>query len=174
MSDERSESAPAPEGPPARPLRRGGPALNDPTAFSSHMRNARSEFEHQMERARVEFEEANERINARSGRNLFMAILIGVGIGVVVLGSLLFVKWAFIAFAVPLCLLGIFEFDHHAYQRLCARGSQHQPPSTLKRARQFARRIAHTRHGIRIETARNLDVNGVLRQQRQCRGKLGE
>ena len=116
MSDERSESAPAPEVPPARPLRRGGPALNDPTAFSSHMRNARSEFEHQMERARVEFEEANERINARSGRNLFMAILIGVGIGVVVLGSLLFVKWAFIAFAVPLCLLGIFEFSRALQQ----------------------------------------------------------
>lgn len=74
------------------------------------MRAARSEFESQIERARVEFEEANERLNARSGRNLIVATLIGLAIGVVVLGSLLFWKWAFIAFAVPLCLLGVIEF----------------------------------------------------------------
>jgi len=71
---------------------------------------ARTEFESQFERARVEFEEANERLNARSGRNLIMATLIGLAIGAVVLGSLLFWKWAFIAFAVPLCLMGAFEF----------------------------------------------------------------
>ncbi|MFS0867304.1 phosphatidate cytidylyltransferase [Microbacterium sp. 179-B 1A2 NHS] len=83
---------------------------SDGSVFQSHVRAARSEFESQIERARAEFEEANERINARTGRNLLMAILIGLAIGVIVLGSLLFVKWAFIAFAVPLCLLGIFEF----------------------------------------------------------------
>ncbi|CAL4859873.1 phosphatidate cytidylyltransferase [Microbacterium sp. MM2322] len=75
------------------------------------MRAARSEFESQIERARSEFEEANERLNARSGRNLIVATLIGLAIGVVVLGSLLFWKWAFIAFAVPLCLMGAFEFS---------------------------------------------------------------
>jgi phosphatidate cytidylyltransferase len=107
MSDEGSGSVPPDE----ESLRRAASRRGVPTDLSAHVRAARSEFEQQMERARVEFEEANERINARSGRNLLMAILIGVAIGVVVLGTLLFVKWAFLAFAVPLCLLGIFEFS---------------------------------------------------------------
>ncbi|MFJ6679264.1 phosphatidate cytidylyltransferase [Microbacterium sp. NPDC091382] len=92
-------------------LRRAGGPAGDPSSFHAHVKAARSEFESQFERARVEFEEANERLNARSGRNLIMAILIGLAIGAVVLGSLLFWKWAFIAFAVPLCLMGAFEFS---------------------------------------------------------------
>ena len=83
-----------------------------------HVRAARSEFEHQVDRARADFDRAradfehvNERINERTGRPLLMAILIGVGIGAVVLASLLLVKWAFLLFAVPVCLLGIFEFS---------------------------------------------------------------
>lgn len=79
--------------------------------FQAHVRAARSEFEHQMDRARADFEEVNDRINARTGRNLLMAIVIGVAIGVVVLGSLLFIKWLFLIFAIPVCLLGVFEFS---------------------------------------------------------------
>lgn len=112
MSEDAPGSAVGPETPPSRSeLKRAGQATGDPSSFQSHVRAARSEFESQIERARVEFEEANERINARSGRNLIMATLIGLGIGAIVLGSLLFWKWAFIAFAVPLCLLGAFEFS---------------------------------------------------------------
>ncbi|WP_413353554.1 phosphatidate cytidylyltransferase [Microbacterium sp. 1P06AB] len=91
-------------------LRRAGGPGGDPSSFQAHVKAARTEFESQLERARVEFEEANERLNARSGRNLIMATLIGLAIGAVVLGSLLFWKWAFIAFAVPLCLMGALEF----------------------------------------------------------------
>ncbi|RLK49315.1 phosphatidate cytidylyltransferase [Microbacterium telephonicum] len=85
----------------------------EPTAssFQSHVRAARSEFEHQIDRARADFEHANERINARTGRNLFLAIAIGVGIGLAVLGSLLWIKWLFLVLAIPLCLLGVFEFS---------------------------------------------------------------
>ncbi|MEW2011979.1 MULTISPECIES: phosphatidate cytidylyltransferase [Microbacterium] len=112
MSEDAPGSAVGPETPPSRSeLKRAGRATGDPSSFQSHVRAARSEFESQIERARVEFEEANERINARSGRNLIMATLIGLGIGAIVLGSLLFWKWAFIAFAVPLCFLGAFEFS---------------------------------------------------------------
>ncbi|WHE37588.1 phosphatidate cytidylyltransferase [Microbacterium sp. BDGP8] len=74
------------------------------------MRAARTEFEQHIGRARADFEQANERINARTGRNLFVAILIGVAIGVVVIGSLIFVKWVFVLFAIPVALLGVFEF----------------------------------------------------------------
>lgn len=79
--------------------------------FQAHVRAARSEFEHQIDRARADFDQVNDRINARTGRNLLMAIVIGVAIGLVVLGSLLFIKWLFLIFAIPVCLLGVFEFS---------------------------------------------------------------
>jgi len=80
------------------------------SAFQDHVRAARSEFESQIDRARADFEHVNDRINERTGRNLLMATLIGVGVGAVVLASLLFIKWLFLIFAIPVCLLGIFEF----------------------------------------------------------------
>lgn len=79
--------------------------------FQEHVRARRSEFEQHIEKARLDFEQANERINERSGRDLLSAILIGLAVGAVVLGSLLFVKWAFLFFAIPVCLLGVFELS---------------------------------------------------------------
>lgn len=83
----------------------------DSPTFHAQVRAARSEFEHQIERARADFEHANERINERTGRNLLLAILIGLAIGAAVLGSLLFVKSLFLLFAIPVSLLGLFEFS---------------------------------------------------------------
>jgi len=83
----------------------------DATALHSHVRAARSEFEHQIVKARADFEQVNERINARTGRNLLLATLSGLAIGALVLGSLLWVKWLFLIFALPVCLLGVFEFS---------------------------------------------------------------
>lgn len=80
------------------------------SAFQAHVRSARSEFEQQIDRAKADFEHVNDRINERTGRNLFLATLIGLAIGAVVLGSLLFVKWGFLLFALPVVLLGVFEF----------------------------------------------------------------
>jgi len=85
---------------------------NDPAAMlQSHLRAARSELESQVAQAKAEFEEANERIKERTGRDLILAILIGLAIGAVLLGSLLFVKWAFLVFALAAVLLAIFEFS---------------------------------------------------------------
>ncbi|KAA9086881.1 phosphatidate cytidylyltransferase [Microbacterium radiodurans] len=78
-------------------------------SFHDQVRARRSEFEQQIVKARADFEQANERINARTGRNLILATLIGVGIGVVVIGSLVFAKWLFMIFAVGVVLLGVFE-----------------------------------------------------------------
>lgn len=87
----------------------------DPTAsrasFQQHVRAARSEFEGQVAHARAEFEEANERIKQRTGRDLIVAILIGLAIGVVVLASLLFFKVIFVVFAVAAAGLGVFELS---------------------------------------------------------------
>lgn len=80
------------------------------SSLHSHVRAAKSEIEHQVEKARADFGQVNDRINERSGRNLLMATAIGVVIGAAVLGSLLFVKSLFLLFAIPVCLLGVFEF----------------------------------------------------------------
>lgn len=80
-------------------------------SLQDHVRAARTEFEHQIDKARSDFEQVNDRINARSGRNLLMAIGIGVGIGAAFLASLLFVKWFFLVLAIPVALLGVFEFS---------------------------------------------------------------
>lgn len=79
--------------------------------FESHIEKARADIEHQFEKARADFEHVNERINERTGRNLLMAIAIGLGIGAVLVASLIFVKALFLLFVVPVCILGIFEFS---------------------------------------------------------------
>jgi len=84
----------------------------DPGAvLQAHLRAARSEFESQVAQAKADFEEANERIKERTGRDLLLAILIGLAIGLALLGSLLFVKWLFLVFALAAVLLSIFEFS---------------------------------------------------------------
>ncbi|MBN9214522.1 MAG: phosphatidate cytidylyltransferase [Microbacterium sp. SCN 70-200] len=87
------------------------PVQPEPSSFHEHVKARRDEFEQQIDRARADFEQVNERINERTGRNLLMAILIGVAIGAVVLATLLFVKWLFLLFAIPVALLGVFEFS---------------------------------------------------------------
>ncbi|GAA3023128.1 phosphatidate cytidylyltransferase [Microbacterium dextranolyticum] len=108
MTDPSDEPASGEEDAPTRAVTR---RPTDASAFGEHVRAARSEFEHQIDKARADFEQVQDRINERTGRNLLMAILIGVGVGVLVLASLLFVKWAFLLFALPVCLLGVFEFS---------------------------------------------------------------
>ncbi|MGN6219168.1 MAG: phosphatidate cytidylyltransferase [Microbacterium sp.] len=79
--------------------------------LQAHLRAARSEFENQVAQARADFEEANERIKERTGRDLLLAILIGLAIGAALLGSLLFVKWLFLVFALGAAVLSVFEFS---------------------------------------------------------------
>jgi len=79
--------------------------------LQAHLRAARTEFESQVAQAKADFEEANERIKERTGRDLLVAILIGLAIGAALLGSLLFVKWLFLVFALGAVLLSVFEFS---------------------------------------------------------------
>lgn len=109
MTDPSGSSAPGEDAPLTRAAARR--SAEQSSAFQDHVRAARSEFEHQIDKARADFEHVNDRINERTGRNLLMAIAIGVAIGAAVLLSLLFVKWLFLVFAIPLCLLGVFEFS---------------------------------------------------------------
>ncbi|WP_461473541.1 phosphatidate cytidylyltransferase [Microbacterium sp. HJ5] len=92
------------------PVAAAGPVDSGPV-IQAHLRAARSEFESQVAHARAEFEEANERIKARTGRDLIVATLIGIAAGAVLVGSLIFVKQLFLAFALAAVLLGVFEFS---------------------------------------------------------------
>lgn len=111
MTDDRSGSAGAGDDLPLTRAEARRASETDSPSLHSHVRAARSEFEHQIVKARADFEQVNERINERTGRNLLLAILIGLAIGAAVLGSLLFVKWLFLVFALPVALLGVFEFS---------------------------------------------------------------
>lgn len=91
--------------------RRAADAHDTGPAIQAHLRAARSELESQVAQARAEFEEANERIKERTGRDLIVAILISLAIGAALLGSLLFVKWVFVLFALAAALLSVFEFS---------------------------------------------------------------
>lgn len=109
----RGEEGPRPATPGASAGRTPADAADptDPTAvFQAHVRAARNELENQVAQAKAEFEEANERIKERTGRDLILAILIGVGIGAVVIASLIFVKALFVVFALAAVCLGLWEF----------------------------------------------------------------
>ena len=113
-SDDLAAGDPPPDAPLTRRdaagLRRTGSAADPNAAFQSHVRAARSEFENQVAQAKAEFEEANERIKQRTGRDLIVAILIGLAIGAALIASLVFLKWVFVIFALGACMLGMFEF----------------------------------------------------------------
>jgi phosphatidate cytidylyltransferase len=94
----------------ASEVRRAQSAAESSPLAPSHIRAARSEFETHVAHARAEFEEANERIKQRTGRDLIVAIAIGLAIGAVVIASLIFFKWIFLLFAIAATGLGVFEF----------------------------------------------------------------
>jgi phosphatidate cytidylyltransferase len=67
------------------------------------------DLEHRVEEARAQFDEANAKINARTGRNLFAAIGIGLVLGGLFLVSLILLKWLFMILAGALIGLTVFE-----------------------------------------------------------------
>ncbi|GLU89803.1 phosphatidate cytidylyltransferase [Agromyces sp. NBRC 114283] len=60
----------------------------------------KADFERQFEAGKAQFDQAQERIQARTGRNLILAVLIGVVFGGALLLSLLFLKELFMLLAV--------------------------------------------------------------------------
>ncbi|MEO6825811.1 MAG: phosphatidate cytidylyltransferase [Microbacteriaceae bacterium] len=81
------------------------------TEFRAQMRATRADFEHQVQMRRAQIDATNERITARTGRNLILAILIGVGLGLVTLFSLIVVKELFVLFAMVVSGFAAFEFS---------------------------------------------------------------
>ncbi|MGB3376671.1 MAG: phosphatidate cytidylyltransferase [Microbacterium sp.] len=80
-------------------------------AIRDQWRAKRDEIETHVTQARDHFDQANERIKARTGRNLILAIIIGVAFGGALVASLLFVKWLFVPIALAAGLLGTYELS---------------------------------------------------------------
>lgn len=79
--------------------------------LETHVTQARDQIETHVSQARDHFDQANERIKARTGRNLILAIVIGVAFGGALVASLLFVKWLFVPVALAAGLLGTYELS---------------------------------------------------------------
>lgn len=81
----------------------------DHTAIRDQWRAARDELGSHVSYARDQLDQANERIKERTGRDLVLAILIGLAFGGALLASLLFIKVLFVPFALAAALLGVYE-----------------------------------------------------------------
>ena len=83
----------------------------DHNAIREQWRQARDEFGTHVSHARDQLDQANERIKQRTGRDLVLAIVIGLAFGAALLGSLLFIKALFVPFALAAALLGVYELS---------------------------------------------------------------
>lgn len=114
MTDPTSGDDGAEAAPPSvrrRDLRSSAPAepAEKSEALHAQLRHAREEFESQVTRRRDQFDQANEKIKERTGRDLFVAIAIGLVLGAAVLSTLLFLKWLFVLFALAASIIGTVE-----------------------------------------------------------------
>ena len=87
----------------------------------------RADLEAGVREAREQFDATNEKIQARTGRNLIAAIAIGLGLGALLLVSLLIWKPLFIAFAA--LLVGFTTFGPGA-ARCGPRNAERSPART--------------------------------------------
>lgn len=83
----------------------------DHNAIREQWRAARDELGTHVSHARDQLDQANERIKQRTGRDLILAIVIGLAFGAALLGSLLFIKALFVPFALAAALLGVYELS---------------------------------------------------------------
>ena len=95
--------------PQAAPLPEHAMSTGEHNAIREQWRARRGEFETHVSHARDQLDQANERIKERTGRDLILAILIGLAFGAVLLGSLVFIKWLFVPIVLAIALLGIYE-----------------------------------------------------------------
>ncbi|GAB3122683.1 phosphatidate cytidylyltransferase [Glaciibacter psychrotolerans] len=91
-----------------RPHRRGHGVTR--AEFRAQVRQKRADVERQVHATRAQIDATNARIEARTGRNLILAILIGLVLGLALVGSLIFIKELFMAFAVVIVGFTAFEF----------------------------------------------------------------
>ncbi|MFB7842307.1 phosphatidate cytidylyltransferase [Microbacterium sp. NPDC056052] len=77
--------------------------------LQAQFRAKKAELETHVSHARDQLDQANERIKERTGRDLVVAIGVGLLIGGVILASLLFAKWSFVVIGLAIILLAVWE-----------------------------------------------------------------
>lgn len=68
--------------------------------FRAQVQSTKADIERSVQATRAQLDATNERIEARTGRNLILATLIGLGLGGLMLVSLIFIKSLFMILAV--------------------------------------------------------------------------
>lgn len=77
--------------------------------FRAQVQSTRADIERQMHATRAQLDATNERIEARTGRNLVLAVLIGLVLGLSMLFSLILIKGLFMIFAIVIVGFTAFE-----------------------------------------------------------------
>ena len=77
----------------------GGHDRSSREEFQAQVQARKADLERQFEASKAQFDQAQEKIQARTGRNLILAILIGLAFGGALLLSLLVIKELFMVFA---------------------------------------------------------------------------
>jgi phosphatidate cytidylyltransferase len=77
--------------------------------FRAQVQARKADLERQFEASKAQFDQAQEKIRARTGRNLILAILIGLALGGALLLSLLVIKELFMLFAVAIAGFASYE-----------------------------------------------------------------
>jgi len=121
----------------------GSPNIDGPKPFKPP---SRADFDAAVHDIEDQVRAANEKINARTGRPLFIAIAVGVGLGAALLLSLLIVKELFMLFAGALLVISVFELATalRAAGRKFRASRSSSPRSSLSRRRSRDRRCERT------------------------------
>jgi phosphatidate cytidylyltransferase len=89
----------------------GGHERTSRDEFRAQVHARKAELERQFEASKAQFDQAQEKIQARTGRNLILAILIGLAFGGALLLSLLVIKELFMLFAVLIAAFASYELS---------------------------------------------------------------
>ncbi|MGO4594103.1 phosphatidate cytidylyltransferase [Leifsonia sp. 2TAF2] len=101
MSEDSSPGGPSPT------TRRGKARSRE--EIRAQVQSTRADFERQVQARKAQLDATNERIAERTGRNLILAIVIGVAVGAVVVFSLIFIKELFLLFGMAMAGFASFE-----------------------------------------------------------------
>jgi phosphatidate cytidylyltransferase len=89
----------------------GGHERTSCEEIRAQVQSRKADLERQFEASKAQFDQAQEKIKARTGRNLILAILIGLAFGGALLLSLLVIKELFMLFAVVLAGFAAWELS---------------------------------------------------------------
>ena len=89
--------------------RRTGRGRRGSGDLTEQIRQTRDDVRAQVRATRVQFDEANARITARSGRNLLLAVLVGLLLGALLIGSLVWLKQLFVLLVAALVGFSAYE-----------------------------------------------------------------